>query len=135
MSALFRSIREKKLLCAIICAIAGAAAGVLNGLLGTGGGIIMVIFLSKLYGGEGGTDTKDIFSTALCCCFLISAASAVFYAASGNLSLYGSEVFVLPAVIGGCIGAILLDRLKAKALRVIFSLLVITSGMLLIFKK
>ena len=105
-----------------ICA-AGALAGVLNGLLGTGGGIITVFFLTKLYAREKKYSTKDIFAMTVASSAIMSLSSAAFYLADGAFSLADCAPFVLPAIIGGIIGAVPLDRLDSAVFKKLFALL------------
>lgn len=116
-----------------ICA-AGAASGVLNGLLGTGGGIITVFFLTKLYARDKQYSTKDIFAMTVASSAIMSLSSVAFYLADGAFSLADCAPYVLPAIVGGVIGAILLDRLDSAVFKKIFSLLVIWAGISMMVK-
>ncbi len=108
-------------------------AGLVNGLLGAGGGIIAV-FALRLAMAESGAEEKDIFANALCVMLPLSAVSAFVYAASGNLTTRGMGVYILPAVLGGVLGAFILGRMRPRGLRRLFGALVIYSGILLIIK-
>ena len=112
---------------------AGVAAGFLNGLLGAGGGILVVFFLSWLLS-DILTDRRDLYANALCVMLPISAISCFRYARAGNMPLDGFGVYALPAILGGFLGGILLGRLRATILKKIFGALVIWSGILLIIR-
>lgn len=105
----------------------GFFAGLLNGLLGAGGGIILVRGAGKILPLEF-REERDVFANALCVMLPLSAVSAVAYALRG--SVHGLEFlpFVLPAVIGGISGAMLLSVIDTRLLRLIFSALVVWSG-------
>jgi len=112
---------------------AGLLAGIANGLLGAGGGIIAVFALAHfLRSGE--YERRDLYANALCVMLPISAVSCLRYAAAGHLVTEGFGVYALPAVAGGVVGGILLGRLRASALKRLFGLLVIYSGILLIVR-
>lgn len=112
---------------------AGLLAGIANGLLGAGGGIIAVFALAHfLRSGE--YERRDLYANALCVMLPISAVSCLRYAAAGHLVTEGFGIYALPAVAGGVVGGILLGRLRASALKRLFGLLVIYSGILLIVR-
>lgn len=112
---------------------AGAAAGVVNGLLGAGGGIIIVFVVTHLLSDKL-ADKKDVFSMALCIMLPISLLSYITYSMRGHVSAEGFEVFILPAVLGGALGGLLLGKLKATFMRRLFATLVVISGILLILR-
>lgn len=108
-------------------------AGILNGLLGAGGGIVLIFALSRALH-DRGASTKDVFANALCIMLPISFVSCIIYAIRGNLTLSGISSYALPAILGGILGAILLDKISVGALRKLFSALVIYSGIMLMIK-
>ncbi len=119
---------------AVIALIAvGLLAGFLNGLLGAGGGIPIVFFLSWLLG-DRLKDRRDLYANALCVMLPISAVSCLRYALAGHLQIDGFGVYALPAIAGGIVGGILLGRLRASVLKKLFGALVIYSGILLIIR-
>ena len=64
------------------------------------------------------------------CCLL----SAIIYTASGGLDTSNFTVFAIPAILGGAIGSILLDKIKPIWIGRIFSALVIWSGLRMIVR-
>ena len=111
----------------------GLIAGVTNGLLGAGGGTVVVYGLGRVLDGEI-EDANDVFSTALCVMLPISAVSCLIYATKGHISTDGFGLFALPAIIGGAVGGFLLGKIKSDAIKKIFAVLVIISGILLIVR-
>ena len=114
--------------------IAGILSGIVNGLLGTGGGILTVLFLSKIYAKDSSYSTKDIFAITLCSSVIMSMASLLFYLSSGCFSVSDSALYMLAAVPGGVLGAILLEKLSSKTMKLIFALLVVWAGISMMIK-
>jgi uncharacterized membrane protein YfcA len=110
----------------------GFLAGMLNGLLGAGGGIVLVrgaeSVLPRKY-----QDGRDIFANVLCVMLPLSAVSAIAYVLRGSVNGVDFRPFILPAVIGGVGGGMLLSVIDTRLLRLIFSALVVWSGFTMIF--
>ena len=118
----------------MLFALAGILSGIVNGLLGTGGGILTVLFLSKIYAKDSSYSTKDIFAITLCSSVIMSMASLLFYLSSGCFSVSDSALYMLAAVPGGVLGAILLEKLSSKTMKLIFALLVVWAGISMVIK-
>ena len=108
-------------------------AGLANGLLGAGGGIIVVYAFNMCLEGKL-SDPRDIFANALCVMLPISAVSCVGYALMGKLTDNGLGTFIIPAVLGGICGGLLLGKINASLLRKLFAGIVIYSGITLMIK-
>lgn len=109
-----------------IAALAVAfCAGVTNGLVGTGGGVVLVLGLTPLLpiGSR-----KEIFRLVPFIIFALSAVSATVYALRGQLPLGAAAPFLIPAAVGGFIGAWLLRFLRMEWLQLLFSVLLLFSG-------
>ncbi len=113
-----------------LCIIGSAAAGFLNGLTGTGAGIIFII-LSRIFNGE---LSKDTFAFSMSCVIPLSAFSLFTYRMPQNFSLTTLLVTLLTAAAGGILGAFLQQKLKIGLLKKIFAILVVYSGISLILK-
>ena len=111
----------------------GLAAGFLNGLLGAGGGIVIIWILEKTLGYRT-NDKRDVFANALAVMLPISAMSAISYAISGGLPHDDITWFLFPAILGGLLGAFLLDRIGADTVKTLFCLLVILSGIVMVVR-
>ena len=94
--------------------LAGFLAGGINGLLGAGGGIIVVFALTYALKGKE-ADAREVFANALCVMLPVSAVSCIIYAVKGNIITEGFGIYVIPAIIGGAAGAILLDNKDKSA--------------------
>ncbi len=100
---------------------AGAAAGFLNGLLGALGGIVLVLALSKKI------KEPDVrFATSVAVMTPVTAVAALNYLSSGDAPPY--PLLLLPAAIGGALGAALSGKLKGDALTCIFAALTAVAG-------
>lgn len=114
---------------------AAALAGVVNGLLGAGGGVIMLYVIKAVLSrraGEGDVG-KDTFATVVAVMLPVSLISAISYGAAGNVDMTEMQILTLPAIVGGIIGAYLTDKLPTRVIRGIFAVLVIVSGVRMIF--
>ena len=111
--------------------LGGLAAGFANGLLGAGGGIIIVWILQKAIGDLTG-DPRDVFANALAVMLPISAVSTLSYAVAGNLPKGDISRFILPGVLGGLVGAYLLDKISVDSVKTLFCVLVILSGIIMV---
>lgn len=127
MKAIITGDRTRSVLKLILI---GACAGFINGLLGSGGGILVVFGMTPLIADADGK--RDVFANALAVMIPISLVSAITYASAGRIDIGEFGIYVLPAAIGGVIGAVLLDKLKVGFLRRLFAILVIWSGVYLI---
>ncbi len=105
--------------------IAGLGAGFVNGLLGTGGGIVLIFALNYMLKGE---KNKDIYAFTLCVTLALSLVSLFVYARKGAVDFTESVRYGLAAIPGGIIGAYLLDRLNGKIVKKIFAVLLIVAG-------
>ena len=124
---------------ALFLLLLGAAAGFLNGLLGTGGGIVLVYVMQWYRRRRGGPhvlpdQARDVYATALAVMLPISIFSSFHYANAGALDFNAFAPMLLPSVVGGILGGWLLDRLKLDLLKRLFALLVLISGILMIVR-
>ncbi len=112
--------------------LGGLCAGFANGLLGAGGGIIIVYIFSRVF--ERSTDRRDIFANALCIMMPISVVSCIIYALRGDLNASGFSPFIIPAILGGLLGGFVLCKINTEFLKILFSALVVISGIILVVK-
>ena len=108
----------------------GLAAGLINGLLGTGGGIILVLGLSHICRGTL-PDRRDVCANALVVTLALTLLSTLMYIRSGNAPPADLSRFVLPGAAGGLAGGLLLGRISPGALGKLFALLLVISGILM----
>lgn len=116
-----------------IIASASVAAGFCNALIGAGGGILLTLVMGAVIG-DSFSDRRQLLVTSqaamIPCCLL----SAMIYAMGGGLDTSNFIVFAIPALLGGALGSLLLDKIKPKWIGRIFSVLVIWSGLRMIVR-
>ena len=124
--------KATKALSYLLLAAWSLAGGVVNGILGTGGGILIVYIMSR-YMREDEYTPKDVFASSMVAVLPISLVSLSTY--DRGLLNDGEYILsvMLPAAVGGACGAILSRRLKSRVLQRIFSLIVIYAGIKMIF--
>ena len=113
--------------------LSGLGAGLVNGLLGAGGGIVAVWGLGRVLSAYM-TDRRDAFANALLVMLPLTAVSLIGYAARGLLADVDTASLLLPALAGGLGGALILDRINVRWLKIIFATLVVYSGFFMLFK-
>lgn len=111
----------------------GLLSGLCNGLLGAGGGILIVFGMTPLVAHEIGAE-RDVFANALAVMLPVSLVSVFSYILSGRIPSENLSVYVLPAAIGGLIGALILDKMKLTLIKKLFAMIVIWSGVYMIMK-
>jgi len=119
----------------IILSVSSVTSGILNGFAGTGGGIILYFVLKFLNKPNNNNDKiKDIMATIISVVIPMSIVSSVIYMAKGKI-IYKELLMYLPAaLIGGLIGAFLLDKLKYKIVKKLFAIMIIYAGIRMILK-
>ena len=109
----------------------GGLAGFLNGLLGAGGGIPLVVGL-RCFFGKRVANGRRFFVTALAVMLPLSLFSVYRYSMAAPLPLTLFGGMLLPALLGGAVGAWLVGRLSVGVLNRIFATVVALSGLLLL---
>lgn len=111
-------------------ALFGAIIGVINGLLGGGGGMIVVPVLTNFFG----FSQKEAQATALFVILPISIASSIIYITHNSINFSNSWPAILSIIVGGVGGALLLNKLDNKIVRIIFIGLILVSGVMMLIK-
>ncbi len=105
----------------------GIVAGIVNGLLGSGGGIVVVDGLTRL-----GVEPKKAHATSVFCILPITIVSAFMYHSLGFLDITSGLYVGIGATIGGIIGGFLLKKVPTKLLNDLFTIIILISGLRLI---
>ena len=108
----------------------GALIGVINGLFGGGGGMIVVPVLTKFFG----FSQKEAQATALFVILPISIASSIIYITHNSINFATSWPVIISIIAGGAGGALLLNKLNNKIVRIIFIALILLSGVSMLFR-
>ncbi|MBE6606403.1 MAG: sulfite exporter TauE/SafE family protein [Ruminococcaceae bacterium] len=117
----------------ILIVAGGVGAGFVNGMLGTGGGIVLVFLFGHLLTDRRGYSPRDVFATVILSVIPMSCVSAFMYYKGGNAVLSEADVYIIPGVIGGIMGAFLLDKINLKILKKMFAVMVIYAGVKFFF--
>lgn len=120
-------LSEKKII--TIGLIGGLFVGFFNGFFGGGGGMIVVPLLTFLLG----LDEKNAHATAIFIILPLCIISSVIYIQNGSMDWLKLLYSGIGFIIGGVIGAMLLKKLNNKVLRIIFSVIMVASGIKLLF--
>ena len=113
----------------ILSIVIGALIGFINGFLGAGGGVLLVPFLTYVLKEE----TKVAHATAVLIMLPISVISAVIYIVKGEFNFAVTLPVFIGSVVGGTVGALLLKKLNSWIITLIFSLVLIASGIYMFF--
>ncbi len=108
----------------------GLLAGFFNGLFGGGGGMIVVPMLTMLLK----KNVKKAHATAILIILPISLISGLIYSSYQKIEFLPFLSVSLSVVLGGVLGAFLLNKLPKKVISIIFSCLMAFAGLkMLIF--
>ncbi len=109
--------------------LTGIITGFINGLFGGGGGMVLIPLFSliKKY------SQKVSHATCLAVILPVSLISAVIQIVNGNFELSVGIPTVIGVLIGGFFGALMLKKIKNDTLTKVFLLVMIVSGVKLLF--
>lgn len=104
--------------------LTGVIAGFINGLFGGGGGMIVVPMLIWLLSKK----RKIAHATAILIILPLSILSGLLYAASGAFEIKVGLPVLIGVVGGGILGALLLKKMSAKWVNIVFSVVMSAAG-------
>ena len=113
----------------IVLALASFGAGFINSLVGAGGGVLLVFSMQFFIDG---IEEKSVYALTNTAIMVFSFLSVVFYINRGDVKFAEVSFYILPAIIGGFLGALLLGKIKTKHLKTVFALLTLYSGVKMI---
>ena len=122
-------MHKKKLRHGLLSALGGLAAGLINGLLGSGGGMIAVPMLER-----GGVRANRAHATSVAIMLPLSAVSTLFYLRGGEVSLSDALPYIPGGIAGALLGVLLLRRVKPRLLRRIFGGVAVYSGLRILLR-
>ncbi len=104
--------------------IFGALIGVINGFFGGGGGMVVVPLLNKMFGLE----QKKAQATALFVILPISLVSTIVYMCYHSIDFAEGWPVIVGIIVGGVIGAFLLNKIKNNVIKGIFIFFMLLGG-------
>lgn len=107
----------------------GLLTGGVNGLFGGGGGMVVVPLLKNMLGYE----EKHAHATAILIIAPVCAASAVAYMINGYLSALVLIPAAIGSVLGGLVGASLLNKLPEFIVNAVFIAVMLVAGVRMLF--
>ena len=120
---------QKNSVSALKLTFIGIIAGFVSGFFGAGGGVVLIISASLLMKNQ---NTKDIFARTTVMTALFSIVSAITYIKRGDIPILSSAMLLIPALLGGICGAILLDKIRIRVLRIIFGVISAVGGIIML---
>lgn len=120
---------QKNSVSALKLTFIGMIAGFVSGFFGAGGGVVLIISASLLMKNQ---STKDIFARTAVMTALFSIVSAITYIKRGDIPILSSAMLLIPALLGGICGAILLDKMRIRVLRIIFGVISAVGGIIML---
>ena len=108
----------------------GALIGVINGFFGGGGGMVVVPLLTKLFDIE----QKKAQATALFVILPISLVSTIVYMCHNSIAFSSGWPVILGIVLGGVVGAKLLNKLNNRVVKYIFIGFMMLGGIGMLFR-
>ena len=109
--------------------IIGGLSGVINGLLGSGGGVIAVLGLERILK----LPAKKAHGTAVAVMLPVTVVSFIVYLFRYDLELMTALWVTVGGCVGGIIGAKFLKKISAKWLHKIFGGLMIIAAVRMMF--
>lgn len=108
---------------------AGAVSGFFNGLFGSGGGVVAVMFLRGIL-----KDEKKAHASATLMILVMSTVSLVFYVIYGHIDWRTGFMLMPGGIAGALVGTVLLKNIKNNKLKKLFGLLLAVSGTVMLLR-
>lgn len=111
------------------------AGGILNGLVGSGSGIVFLFLWNLLAPAD--SDAKARYSFAMACVLIVSVVSLFLYPAeaAATFPLPTLIAAAVTGILGGAGGAILKEKVKTSWLNRVFALLTLYSGLSMVLRR
>lgn len=109
--------------------IGGFCCGLLNGMFGSGGGLVAVPLLEKQ-----GIEAKSAHATSVAIIFVLSFLSTIIYSMNGNIDFTSAMSYIPFGIIGAVAGATLLKKIPSSLLRRGFAVIMIISAIRILLR-
>lgn len=113
----------------IICLLIGIAAGVMSGLMGVGGGIVMIPLMTSFLG----LTQHKAHGTSLAVIVFTAISGALTYGWQGHTDILVALELAAGSMAGARIGALVMNRIPARQLRLLFGVFIFLVGLRMLF--
>ena len=120
--------KDEKMLA--VCGISALFAGILNGFIGVGGGVLMLLILKIIYK----NGDKAAFAAVPAVVLPMTVLSAALYVIREPDIILKALPLVPAALIGGFAGSLLLGKIKARTVSVIFAVITLFAGIMAVVR-
>ena len=120
--------KDEKMLA--VCGISAFFAGILNGFIGVGGGVLMLFILKLIYK----NDKKAAFACVPAVVLPMTVLSASLYVIREPDIVLKALPLVPVALFGGFAGALLLGRIKSRAVSTVFAVITLFAGIMAVLR-
>ncbi len=103
-----------------LCLLAGAV----NGFFGMGAGMILILGLQRIHRGG----REEIMAISTLCVLSFSLLTTILYFVAGHVKPETALPLLIPSLLGGAVGALLLGRISPTLLQTVFAILLLISG-------
>ena len=107
----------------------GIISGFFNGLFGSGGGVVAVMFLRNIL-----NDEKKAHASATLMILVMSSVSLAFYALYGHVDWQTGFKLMPGGIAGAILGTTLLKNIKNEKLKKLFGLVLVISGAVMLLR-
>ncbi len=107
----------------------GIGIGFINGFMGGGGGILVVCVLLAVLNME----QKQAHATAIFIILPVSILSAIIYICNGSVDWLNTLYATIGVILGGVVGALLLNKIQGKAVKIVFAVILMLAGVRMFF--
>lgn len=108
--------------------IGGLVTGLFNGLLGAGGGMLAIPFLSKAL------EPKKAHATCVAIILPLCVASAIGYLFRGSVTFSDAMLYIPGGVVGALIGTFFLQKLSNNFIKKLFAIFMLWAGIRMIWR-
>ena len=109
--------------------ILGLVTGIINGIFGSGGGMIVVPLLEKAE-----IEPHKAHATSIAIILPLSIVTTILYLKSGSFQFSDALKFIPGGIAGALLGCLLLKKIPTKLLKRVFGALIIFAGVRMLLR-